>query len=174
MSLRTPSLLAAISQQSLEEVSNSRCQISFYQASTTWTWRLYISTFQVASLWTETRLTSVLGGLQLYKHSFESQPSLESSWDIIIIISMIDDNLQMRRQPSLYTWDNTTSKILTTTFIPFIINIATPTLIRCDDNPACRWYTWDNRENLCYLKSGRGFLRNRLELKNFSIVPFSR
>ena len=42
--------------------------------------------FQVASLWTETRLTSVLGGLQLYKHSFESQPSLESSWDIIIII----------------------------------------------------------------------------------------
>ena len=31
-------------------------------------WR-YISTFQVASLWTETRLTSVLGGLQLYKHS---------------------------------------------------------------------------------------------------------
>ena len=47
-------------------------------------WR-YISTFQVASLWTETRLTSVLGGLQLFKHSFESQPSLESSWDIIII-----------------------------------------------------------------------------------------
>jgi len=34
---------------------------------------------------------------------------------------------------------------------------------RCDDNPACRWYTWDNRENLCYLKSGRGFLRNRTD-----------
>jgi len=34
---------------------------------------------------------------------------------------------------------------------------------RCDDNPACRWYTWDNREDLCYLKSGRGYLRNRTD-----------
>ena len=75
---------------------------------------------------------------------------------------------------SLYTWDNAITKILTTIFIPFIKNIPTPTLIRCDDNPACRWYTWDNRENLCYLKSGRGFLRNRLEPKNFSFVPLSR
>ena len=86
VSLRTPSLLAAISQQSLEEVSKSSCEISFLPSLNYLDLEAIYSMFQVASLWTETRLTSVLGGLQLYKHSFESQPSLESSWDIIIII----------------------------------------------------------------------------------------
>ena len=42
-------------------------------------------------------------------------------------------------------------------------------LARCDDNPACRWYTWDNREDLCYLKSGRGYLRNRWDWPPFGL-----
>ena len=97
VSLRTLSLLAAISQQSLEEVSKSICQISFLPSLNYLDLEAIYSMFQVASLWTETRLTSVLGGLQLYKHRFVSQLSLESSLDnIIIIIPMIilrcDDN----------------------------------------------------------------------------------
>jgi len=34
---------------------------------------------------------------------------------------------------------------------------------RCDENPRCEWYTYDTREDLCYLKSGRGYLRNRTD-----------
>merc|ERR1712117_286245 len=34
---------------------------------------------------------------------------------------------------------------------------------RCDENPRCTWYTFDTREDLCYLKSGRGYLRNRTD-----------
>jgi len=34
---------------------------------------------------------------------------------------------------------------------------------RCDENPECKWYTYDTKEDLCYLKSGRGYLRNRTD-----------
>jgi len=34
---------------------------------------------------------------------------------------------------------------------------------RCEENPRCQWYTYDEREDLCYLKSGRGYLRNRTD-----------
>lgn len=34
---------------------------------------------------------------------------------------------------------------------------------RCEENPRCEWYTYDTREDLCYLKSGRGYLRNRTD-----------
>jgi len=34
---------------------------------------------------------------------------------------------------------------------------------RCEENPECRWYTYDSREELCYLKSGRGYTRNRTD-----------
>ena len=34
-------------------------------------------------------------------------------------------------------------------------------MCRCDENPGCKWYTYDDREGLCYLKSGRGYKRDR-------------
>ena len=38
--------------------------------------------------------------------------------------------------------------------------------IRCEENPRCRWFTYDERAQLCYLKSGRGFQRSRCMQKN--------
>jgi len=35
--------------------------------------------------------------------------------------------------------------------------------IRCDNNPACYWFTFDTSENLCYLKSDRPLTRNRTD-----------
>jgi len=32
---------------------------------------------------------------------------------------------------------------------------------RCDENPRCKWFTFDDRKALCYLKSGRGYKRKR-------------
>ena len=34
-------------------------------------------------------------------------------------------------------------------------------LCRCRENPGCLWYTWDSRDELCHLKSGRGYQRSR-------------
>ena len=34
-------------------------------------------------------------------------------------------------------------------------------LCRCRENPGCLWYTWDSRDRLCHLKSGRGYQRSR-------------
>jgi len=34
---------------------------------------------------------------------------------------------------------------------------------RCEENPRCTWYTYDTREDLCYLKAGRGYIRNRTD-----------
>ena len=36
-------------------------------------------------------------------------------------------------------------------------------LSRCEDNPGCTWFTYDSKTELCYLKSGRGYLRNRTD-----------
>ena len=30
--------------------------------------------------------------------------------------------------------------------------------LRCDDNPYCRWYSWNVEDKLCYLKGSRGYL----------------
>ena len=38
--------------------------------------------------------------------------------------------------------------------------------VRCEENPRCRWFTYDERAQLCYLKSGRGFQRSRCKQKN--------
>ena len=35
--------------------------------------------------------------------------------------------------------------------------------LRCEDNPGCSWFTYDSQTELCYLKSGRGYLRNRTD-----------
>jgi hypothetical protein len=37
------------------------------------------------------------------------------------------------------------------------------TCVRCEDNPGCTWFTYDSKVDLCYLKSGRGYLRNRTD-----------
>merc|ERR1719483_911151 len=34
---------------------------------------------------------------------------------------------------------------------------------RREDNPGCTWFTYDSKTELCYLKSGRGYLRNRTD-----------
>ncbi|XP_023344219.1 uncharacterized protein LOC111713571 [Eurytemora carolleeae] len=34
---------------------------------------------------------------------------------------------------------------------------------KCEDNFRCKWFTYDEREQLCYLKSSRGYPRNRTD-----------
>ena len=41
--------------------------------------------------------------------------------------------------------------------------------VRCEENPRCRWFTYDERAQLCYLKSGRGFQRSRCKQKNMKV-----
>jgi len=33
--------------------------------------------------------------------------------------------------------------------------------IRCEEHPGCKWFTWDERAARCYLKSSRGYVRER-------------
>merc|ERR1711892_54822 len=40
---------------------------------------------------------------------------------------------------------------------------ATECFNRCDENPACKWYTYDTKKDLCYLKDRRGYMRNRTD-----------
>jgi len=42
-------------------------------------------------------------------------------------------------------------------------NTADECFNRCEDNPECKWYTYDTKKDLCYLKSGRGYMRNRTD-----------
>eukprot|EP00090_Calanus_glacialis_P014339 TRINITY_DN2312_c0_g1_i2.p1 TRINITY_DN2312_c0_g1~~TRINITY_DN2312_c0_g1_i2.p1 ORF type:complete len:330 (-),score=69.34 TRINITY_DN2312_c0_g1_i2:58-1047(-) len=42
-------------------------------------------------------------------------------------------------------------------------NTANECFSRCDENPGCKWYTYDTKKELCYLKSGRGYMRNRTD-----------
>ena len=32
---------------------------------------------------------------------------------------------------------------------------------RCEEHPGCKWFTWDERAARCYLKSSRGYVRER-------------
>ena len=49
------------------------------------------------------------------------------------------------------------------------------TLLRCEENPRCRWFTFDQRAQLCYLKSGRGFQRARWrKTKKNHVTPFQK
>jgi len=42
-------------------------------------------------------------------------------------------------------------------------NTADECFNRCEDNPGCKWYTYDSKQDLCYLKSERGYMRNRTD-----------
>lgn len=42
-------------------------------------------------------------------------------------------------------------------------NTATECFNRCEENPACTWYTYDTKKDLCYLKDKRGYMRNRTD-----------
>ena len=43
---------------------------------------------------------------------------------------------------------------------------------RCDENPFCKWYTYDDTDKLCYLKDRRGYLSNSTENRFTSGATF--
>jgi len=44
--------------------------------------------------------------------------------------------------------------------------------IRCDENPFCKWYTYDDTNKLCYLKDRRGYLSNSTDNRFTSGATF--